>query len=373
MFALGIMPYITSSIILQLLQVVVPKLNELKQDSQGRKKLTQYTRYGTVGLALVQGLAMSFFLENFNDSANGTLLIWGTGSWGFRLLTVLAMTTGTAFLMWLGEQITERGIGNGISLIITGGIVAAFIPGLANTLKRFQAGDIQVFSGIVLLVIVIGVIAFICWVERAQRRVPVQYTRRAEGRKSYAGKTSYLPLKVNTAGVIPPIFASSMLIFPSQIANFFPDSSIAQSIQGALNPVDWRYNVIYIALIIFFCFFYTAVTFDPVEVADNMKRRGGFIPGIRAGKKTAEYIDYVLTRITFGGAVYVAAVCVLPVLMQVYFNVPFYYGGTSLLIVVSVGLDTVAQVEQHLITRHYEGITGPRGPRIRQRQGDGGA
>lgn len=372
-FALGIMPYITSSIILQLLQVVVPKLNELKQDSQGRKKLTQYTRYGTVGLALVQGLAMSFFLENFNDSANGTLLIWGTGSWGFRLLTVLAMTTGTAFLMWLGEQITERGIGNGISLIITGGIVAAFIPGLANTLKRFQAGDIQVFSGIVLLVIVIGVIAFICWVERAQRRVPVQYTRRAEGRKSYAGKTSYLPLKVNTAGVIPPIFASSMLIFPSQIANFFPDSSIAQSIQGALNPVDWRYNVIYIALIIFFCFFYTAVTFDPVEVADNMKRRGGFIPGIRAGKKTAEYIDYVLTRITFGGAVYVAAVCVLPVLMQVYFNVPFYYGGTSLLIVVSVGLDTVAQVEQHLITRHYEGITGPRGPRIRQRQGDGGA
>ena len=367
-FALGIMPYITSSIILQLLQVVVPKLNELKQDSLGQKKLTQYTRYGTVILSIVQGFAMSFFLENFNDSANQTLLIWGAGSWRFRLLTVLAMTTGTAFLMWLGEQITERGIGNGISLIITGGIVASFIPGLAGTLKRFQAGEIQVFGGIVLLVVVIAVIAFIAWVERAQRRVPVQYTRRAEGRKSYAGKTSYLPLKVNTAGVIPPIFASSMLIFPSQIANFFPDSTIALSIQGALNPVDWRYNIIYVMLIIFFCFFYTAVTFDPVEVADNMKRRGGFIPGIRAGKKTAEYIDYVLTRITFGGALYIAAVCVLPVLMQVYFNVPFYYGGTSLLIVVSVGLDTVSQVEQHLITRHYEGITGPRGPRIRGRR-----
>jgi len=371
-FALGIMPYITSSIIMQLLQVVVPKFNEWKQDSQGRKKITQYTRYGTVLLSLVQGFAMAFFLESFNESANQTLLIWGTGSWRFRLLTVLAMTTGTAFLMWLGEQITERGIGNGISLIITGGIVAAFIPGLAGTLKRVQTEEIKVFGGIVLLVICIGVIAFICWVERAQRRVPVQYTRRAEGRKSYAGKTSYLPLKVNTAGVIPPIFASSMLIFPSQIANFFPDSAMAQSLQAALNPIDWRYNVVYVILIMFFCFFYTAVTFDPVEVADNMKRRGGFVPGIRAGKKTAEYIDYVLTRITFGGAVYVSAVCVLPVLMQIYLNVPFYYGGTSLLIVVSVGLDTVSQVEQHLITRHYEGITGPRGPRIRSRQGGGG-
>jgi preprotein translocase subunit SecY len=371
-FALGIMPYITASIILQLLNVIVPKLNELKQDSLGQKKLTQYTRYGTIVLAIVQGFAMSFFLENFNDNANGTLLIWGSGNWGFRLMTVLAMTTGTAFLMWLGEQITERGIGNGISLIITAGIIAGFVPGLVSTFQRFQSGDIQVLSGMVLLVVVVGVVAFICWVERAQRRIPVQYTRRAEGRKSYAGKTSYLPLKVNTAGVIPPIFASSMLIFPSQIISFFPDSAFALAIQAALNPSDWRYNIIYVLLIIFFCFFYTAVTFDPVDVADNMKKRGGFVPGIRAGTKTAEYIDFVLTRITFGGAIYVAAVCVLPVFMQIYFNIPFYYGGTGLLIVVSVGLDTVSQIEQHLITRHYEGITGPRGPRIRSRGGSGG-
>ncbi len=371
-FALGVMPYITASIILQLLNVVVPKLNELKQDSQGRKKLTQYTRYGTVALSVVQGTAMGFFLENFNDQANGSLLQWGSGNWGFRLLTMLAMTTGTAFLMWLGEQITERGIGNGISLIITCGILAAFIPGLASTVRSFQSGDIQALSGIVLLIVVVGIVAFICWVERAQRRLPVQYTRRAEGRKSYAGKTSYLPLKVNQAGVIPPIFASSMMIFPSQLLQFFPNSPMAARIGAAFNPVDWRYNVLYVLLIIFFCFFYTAVTFDPVEVADNMKRRGGFVPGIRAGKKTAEYIDFVLTRITFGGAVYVAAICVVPVLMQIYFNVPFYYGGTSLLIVVSVSLDTVYQIEQHLITRHYEGITGPRGSRIRGR-GQGGA
>jgi preprotein translocase subunit SecY len=369
-FALGIMPYITASIILQLLAVVVPKLNELKQDSQGRKKITQYTRYGTVMLSAIQGTAMAFYLENMNQDAFPGLLASG-GSWGFRLITVLSLTTGTAFIMWLGEQITERGIGNGISLIIMAGIVAAFPGGFLSTLGQFQRGEIGVFAGIVLILVILGVVGFICWMERAQRRIPVQYTRRAEGRKSFAGKTSYLPLKVNTSGVIPPIFASSMLIFPTTVAGFFPNTALAQAIQAALNPVDWRYNLLYVVLIIFFCFFYTAVTFDPVEVADNMKRRGGFIPGIRAGKKTAEYIDYVLTRITFGGALYIAAVCVLPVLMQIYFNVGFYYGGTSLLIVVSVGLDTVSQIEQHLITRHYEGITGPRGPRIRGRRGRG--
>ena len=366
-FALGIMPYITASIILQLLAVVVPKLNELKQDSQGRKKITQYTRYGTVLLSAIQGTAMAFYIESMNTSAFPGLLS-GEGGWGFRLITVLSMTTGTAFIMWLGEQITERGIGNGISLIITAGIVAFFPRGLVGTVSNFQRGQLGIFAGIILLIIVIAVVAFICFMERAQRRIPVQYTRRAEGRKSFAGRTSYLPLKINTSGVIPPIFASSMLIFPTTVAGFFPESGFAQAIQSALTVVDWRYNVIYVALIIFFCFFYTAVTFDPVEVADNMKRRGGFIPGIRAGTKTAEYIDYVLTRITTGGAVYLSAVCVLPVLMQIYFQVPFYYGGTSLLIVVSVSLDTVSQVEQHLITRHYDGITGPRGPRIRGRR-----
>jgi preprotein translocase subunit SecY len=370
-FALGVMPYITASIVLQLLNVVVPKLNELKQDSQGRKKLTQYTRYGTVLLSVIQGTAMAFFLENFNDQADGALLPWGNGHWGFRLLTMLSMTTGTAFLMWLGEQITERGIGTGMSLIITCGILAGFIPGVTRTLKSFSSGEIAALSGILLLIVVVGVVAFIAWVERAQRRIPVQYTRRAEGRKSYAGKTSYLPLKINTAGVIPPIFASSMMIFPSQLLSFFPESQLAQQISVAFSPNDWRYNVMFVLLIVFFCFFYTAVTFDPVEVADNMKRRGGFVPGIRAGKKTAEYIDYVLTRLTFGGALYVSAVCILPMLMQVYFNVPFYYGGTSLLIAVNVALDTVDQIEQHLITRHYEGIsTTSRGAsRIRERGG----
>ncbi|MBN1945026.1 MAG: preprotein translocase subunit SecY [Bradymonadales bacterium] len=366
-FALGIMPYITASIILQLLAVVVPKLNELKQDTQGRKKITQYTRYGTVLLSIIQGTAMAFYLENLNDSFRG-LLTAQESSWGFRFVTVISLTTGTAFIMWLGEQITERGIGNGISLIIMAGIVADFPGGVMNTLAKFQRGEIEVLPALLLLVIVVGVVAFICFMERAQRRIPVQYTRRAEGRKSYAGKTSYLPLRVNTSGVIPPIFASSMLIFPTTVAGFFPQSRFASAIQGALNPVDWRYNILYIGLIVFFCFFYTAVTFDPVDVADNMKRRGGFIPGIRAGKKTAEYIDYVLTRITFGGSLYLSAICVMPILLLIYFNVPFQFGGTSLLIVVSVGLDTVSQIEQHLITRHYDGLTGPRGPRIRGRR-----
>ncbi|TVR01162.1 MAG: preprotein translocase subunit SecY [Deltaproteobacteria bacterium] len=362
-FALGIMPYISAAIILQLLAVVVPTLERLKKEGeQGRKKITQYTRYGTVLLALIQGTGIAFYLENLNDEFPGLVTVGGLS---FRLITIIALTTGTVFLMWLGEQITERGIGNGISLIIFAGIIAGFPAGAISTMEQVQRGEINPLASLILLVLILATVAFIVFVERAQRRIPVQYAKRTVGRKVYSGQASYLPLKVNTSGVIPPIFASSILIFPSTMAGYFQDAEWASTLQIALNPLDWRYNVLYVILIIFFCFFYTAVTFNPVDVADNMKRAGSFVPGIRPGKKTAEYIDYVLTRITTGGALYVAAVCVLPVIMMEWFPISFLYGGTGLLIVVSVGLDTVQQIEGHLISRHYEGLTGQRMSRIR--------
>ena len=365
-FALGIMPYISASIILQLLAVVVPTLERLKKEGeQGRKKITQYTRYGTVALALIQGTGIAFYLENLNDEFPGLVTV---GGWSFRFITVIALTTGTIFLMWLGEQITERGIGNGISLIITAGIIAAFPAGVISTFEQFQRGEILPLTGLILGVVLLGTVAVIVFFERAQRRIPVQYANRAIGRNVYSGDTSFLPLKVNTSGVIPPIFASSILIFPTTLAGYFQDQEWAGSLVAALNPMDWRYNVLYVVLIIFFCFFYTAVTFNPVDVADNMRRSGSFVPGIRPGKKTAEYIDYVLTRITVGGALYLSAVCVMPVAMMEYFPISFLYGGTGLLIVVSVGLDTVQQIEGHLITRHYEGLTTVGGGgRIRDR------
>jgi preprotein translocase subunit SecY len=368
-FALGIMPYISASIILQLLAVVVPSVERLqKEGEQGRRKLNQWTRYGTIGLSLIQGTGIAFFLENLNDQEPG--LVSNPG-WWFRTITVISLTTGTAFLMWLGEQITERGIGNGISLIIFAGIVAGLPAGVLNTGQQALRGEMGPIASVLLLMLVVGVVGVIVFFERAQRRIPVQYAKRTEGRKVFAGQSSYLPLKVNTSGVIPPIFASSILIFPTTVAGYFQDASWSLSLQTALNPLDWRYNVIYSLLIIFFTFFYTAVTFNPVDVADNMKRSGSFIPGIRPGKKTAEHIDFVLTRITAGGALYLTAVCVMPVLVQGYFPVSFYYGGTGLLIVVSVGLDTVQQIEGHLITRHYEGLTGGRTNRIRDRVGGG--
>jgi preprotein translocase subunit SecY len=281
-------------------------------------------------------------------------------------MTVLTLTTGTAFIMWLGEQITERGVGNGISLIIFAGIVAGMPDGLTQLFARSSMGDFNLFNMILLVVIVIGTIAAICYFERAHRRIPVQYTKRMVGRKMYGGTQTHLPLKINVSGVIPPIFASSILLFPAQIANMV-GSPWMQEVSSALQPTDWRYNVIYVSLIIFFTFFYTAVTFNPVDVADNLKKGGGFVPGIRPGKKTAEYIDRVLTRITCAGAVYLSAVCILPALLQSRMQVPFYFGGTGLLIVVGVALDTVQQIESHLITRNYEGFTGPKGPRIRGR------
>jgi preprotein translocase subunit SecY len=368
-FALGIMPYVSASIILQLLTVVVPTLERLqKEGEQGRKKINQYTRYGCIGLAMVQSFFISTWLESLGRGGAfgyGAEVVAEPG-WGFRLLTMLSLTTGTAFIMWLGEQITERGIGNGISLIIFAGIVAD-VPDAVMKLASVQSmGDIAAFDVGLILLLIVGVIAAITFFERGYRKVPVQYAKRLVGRKMYGGQQTHLPLKINQAGVIPPIFASSILLFPAQIANMVNSTWMQQAAQ-ALQPGDWRYNLVYVLLIIFFCYFYTSVTFNPVDVADNLKKHGGFIPGIRPGKKTAEYIDRVLTRITFAGALYISAVCVLPDLMQRWLKVPFYFGGTGLLIVVGVALDTVQQIESHLITRHYEGFTGPKGPRIRGR------
>ena len=355
--ALGIMPYISSSIILQLLTVVIPHLEKLKKEGeQGRKKITQYTRYGTVILSIVQGFGIAVGLENM--SSPGGAMIVPVGGWGFRLLTVITLTAGTAFLMWLGEQVTERGIGNGISLIIFAGIVARLPLAVGNTFRLMGTGEVAPFFMVLIVALMIVVVGVIVFVERGQRRIPVKYAKRVVGRRMYGGQDTHLPLKVNTAGVIPPIFASSIIMFPATIANFLPVSEIPslQFIVNFLNPGHIVYNLIYVMFIFFFCYFYTAVQFNPVDVADNMKRYGGFIPGIRPGKNTAEYIDRVLTRLTLSGAIYVSAVCVLPQIMIYQLNVPFYFGGTALLIVVGVAMDTTNQIESHMLTRHYEGF-----------------
>ncbi len=370
--ALGIMPYISASIILQMLTVVVPALERLsKEGEQGRRKINQYTRYGTIVLSIIQGFGIAFWLEGLNARGGGAEgVVLETGLW-FKMITVLTLTTGTTFLMWLGEQITERGIGNGISLIIFGGIVAQVPDAIVRTmsLSSFSGGRLEPMSMLLIGVIIISVVGVIIFFERGQRRIPVQYAKRVVGRKMYGGTSTHLPLKINTSGVIPPIFASSILLLPSTLSNLFPNAGWVNWLQSNLVPGHMFYNVLYVGLIVFFCYFYTAVTFNPVDVADNMKKYGGFIPGIRAGKRTAEYIDAVLTRITFGGAVYLSAVCVLPTFLQQGFGVPFLFGGTGLLIVVGVALDTVNQIESHLITRSYEGFSGAGGPRIRGRRG----
>ncbi|MFO7886509.1 MAG: preprotein translocase subunit SecY [Desulfobacteraceae bacterium] len=358
-FALGIMPYISASIILQLMTVVIPHLEQLsKEGEQGRKKITQYTRYGTVVLSVIQGFGISVGLESMT-APGGAPIVMEPG-WAFRIITVITLTAGTAFIMWLGEQITERGIGNGISLIIFAGIVARMPAAIGNTLRLLSTGEMSVFAILILLVLMLAVIAFIIFMEQAQRRIPVQYAKRVVGRKMYGGQSSHLPLKVNTAGVIPPIFASSIIMFPATLANFI-NLPVMQSVAAAMSPGTIIYNLVYVGFIIFFCFFYTAVTFNPEDVAENMKKNGGYIPGIRPGKRTADYVDRVLTRITMGGAIYVSAVCVLPTMLMTRFNVPFYFGGTALLIVVGVSIDTIAQIESHLITRNYEGFLGKSG------------
>ncbi len=347
-FALGIMPYISASIILQLLTVAVPHLEQLsKEGEQGRKKITQYTRYGTVVLSIIQGFGISFGLEQM-----GAVIDPG---WGFRLMTVLTLTAGTSFIMWLGEQITERGISNGISLIIFAGIIARMPTAIVNTFRLSVSGEMSIFVVLLLMVFMVFVVGVIIFMETAQRRIPVQYPKRVVGRKMYGGQSTHLPLKINTSGVIPPIFASSIIMFPATAASFIAIPFIHDMSQ-MLMPGNVLYETLYVVLIFFFCFFYTAVTFKPDEVADNMKKHGGYIPGIRPGRPTADYIDKVLTRITLGGAIYVSVICVLPSILIAKFNVPFYFGGTALLIVVGVAIDVVGQLESHIISRNYEGF-----------------
>jgi len=361
-FALGIMPYISASIILQLLTVVFPALAQMaKEGEAGRKKITQYTRYGTIVISVVQSIGIAVGLESMQQGA----FVQNPG-WAFRLMTMLTLTSGTAFIMWLGEQITERGIGNGISLIIFAGIIARFPAAVINSVRLIRDDQIPLLLMIGVVILMIAVIAFIIYVERGQRRIPVQYAKRVVGRKMYGGQSTHLPLKVNTSGVIPPIFASSIIMFPATIAGFVAVPWV-QNIAQQMSPGNTLYTVLYVSMIVFFAFFYTAIIFNPVDIADNLKKYGGFIPGVRPGKFTSDYIYKVLSRITFGGALYLAAVCVLPEILIQRFNIPFYFGGTSLLIVVGVALDTVSQIESHLITRSYDGFM--KKGRLRGRRG----
>lgn len=363
-FALGIMPYISSSIIFQLLTVVVPAIEKLsKEGESGRKKIIQYTRYGTMLLSVVQGLGIAIGLESMRGPA-GELVVPNPG-WSYRLMTVVTLTAGTAFIMWLGEQMSEKGIGNGISLIIFAGIVCRIPTALSNTIRLVNAGQLSLFVLIFVLAIMFAVIAGIVFVERGQRRLPIHYAKRVVGLKTFNAQSSHLPLKVNMAGVIPPIFASSIIMFPATIANFINIPWVQQAAKS-LTPGNWIYNIFFVAFIIFFCYFYTAVTFNPIDVAENIKKHGGYIPGIRPGKETSDFMDSVLTRLTFAGAIYISVVCVLPSILIGKFNLPFYFGGTALLIAVGVGMDTVAQIESHLITRNYEGFL--KGVRIRGRK-----
>jgi preprotein translocase subunit SecY len=395
-FALGIMPYISASIILQLLTVVWPYLEKLSKEGElGRRKITQYTRYGTVLLSIVQSFTIAVYLERLT-LANQFHIVDSPG-WGFRLMTVLTLTTGTAFIMWLGEQITERGVGNGMSLIIFAGIVVGFPRAVIDTFQMIERGELSLLAALLLLVAMAAVVAVIVFVERGQRRIPVQYAKRMVGRRMYGGQTTHLPLRVNTAGVIPVIFASSIIAFPQTVASWLGTNN--PWMQAVSEQLRWGmplYNLLYVAFILFFCYFYTAIVFNPDDVADNMRKYGGFIPGIRPGKRTSEYLDHILGRITFGGAIYLALVAILPEFLITGFKVAplpvigpgldsflsnnnlgwiteglhlnFYFGGTSLLIVVGVAMDTVAQVEAQLVMRHYDGFTGRGGKRIRGRR-----
>lgn len=353
-FALGIMPYISASIILQLLTVVVPYLDRLKKEGEhGRRKITQYTRYGTVLLSMVQGFGISFGLESMKSPA-GEMIVINPG-WSFRLLTVLTLTAGTAFIMWLGEQITERGIGNGISLIIFAGIVASMPSAIGNTTRLMQTGELKPFLMLALIVVMVVVVGAIIFMEGSHRKIRVQYAKRVVGRKMYGGQSTFLPLKMNTSGVIPPIFASSIIMFPATIAQFV-NHPWMKTVSDHLVPGTLIYSIIFVVSIFFFCYFYTAVIFNPIDVADNIKKYGGVVEKLRPGKRTAEYIDRILSRLTFIGGVYLSVVCIMPSLLIRYMNVPFYFGGTSLLIVVGVAIDTMQQVESHLVMRNYEGF-----------------
>ncbi|QQR80819.1 MAG: preprotein translocase subunit SecY [Deltaproteobacteria bacterium] len=363
-FALGIMPYISASIILQLLTVVVPTLERLsKEGEEGRKKITQYTRYGTVVLSLVQGFGISYGLEQ-----QGVLLS-DVGGISFFLRTMFTLAAGTAFIMWLGEQITERGIGNGISLIIFSGIVTRIPQGLRDawaTKEQFSG----LFGFLILLAFIFALVSVIIFFERSHRKIPIQYAKRVVGRKMYGGQTTHLPLKLNSAGVIPPIFASSLILFPATVAQFSHNAKV-QSIASALSS-GWLHTALYVSLIIFFAYFYTAVSFNPVDVAENVRKHGGFIPGIRPGQNTSDFIDRIVSKLTLGGALYIAGVCVIPELLISQFGIPSTlastFGGTSVLIVVGVAMDTLAQIESHLMARNYEGLMSDSGGRFRGRK-----
>lgn len=357
-FALNIMPYISASIIMQLMTAVSPNLDQLKKEGEtGRKKINQYTRYLTVLLATVQAYGIAVGMENL-PGPNGPAVI-DPGLF-FRATTVITLVGGTVFLMWLGEQITARGVGNGISLIIFAGIVAELPSALAGTLELGRTGALSALLIIFLLVMAVGVIAFICFIERSQRRIMVQYPKRQVGNRMFGGESSHLPLKLNVSGVIPPIFASSLLLMPITVANFSTSSGDAPdwltTITATLGHGQPGYIILYISLIVFFAFFYTAIVFNPQDTADNLRKHGGFVPGIRPGKNTADYLDYVLTRLTVVGAAYLAAVCILPEILISQYAVPFYFGGTSLLIVVTVTMDTVSQIQSHLLAHQYEGL-----------------
>jgi len=364
-FALGIMPYISASIILQLLTVVFEPVERMaKEGEQGRKKLTRWTRYGTVVLSIIQGTGIAYGLQSMRGPA-GEPVVHVTG-FGFIVLSVITLTAGTAFIMWLGEQITERGIGNGISLVIFAGIVAEMPGALVNSIRLMKTGALSPAILLMILAVMVAVIWAVVFMERGQRRVPIHYAKRVVGARSMGGQSSHLPLKINMSGVIPPIFASSIIMFPSTIATFV-DVPWVQTFAAMMTPEHWLYNLFFVGLIVFFCYFYTAVTFNPVDVAENIKKHGGYIPGVRPGKPTSEYLDTVLGRLTFAGAIYISAVCVLPTILIGQFNLPFYFGGTSLLIVVGVGMDTASQIEAHLISRSYEGFM--KGVTIKGRRG----
>lgn len=356
-FALGIMPYISASIILQLLQVVSPEIKRMaKEEGQaGRRKITQYTRYLTVAITLIQGLGIATMLEGMT-SPEGAPVVMNPG-WEFRLVTIATLTAGTILIMWLGEQITAKGIGNGISLIIFSGIVVGIPSALLRSYQLIKAGDMNVLFAIFILIMMLAVLVGIVFVERAQRRIPIQYAKRQIGRKMYGGQTTHLPLRINTAGVIPPIFAQSLLLFPATVAGFSTIDWL-QQVVAWFQPTSIVYNIVFVALIFFFCFFYTAIIFEPKDIAENLKKAGGFVPGIRPGDKTREYIDHVLTRLTLWGGIYISVISVLPMLLIAQFNVPFYFGGTSLLILVGVAIDFMGQVESHLISQQYGSLMG---------------
>jgi preprotein translocase subunit SecY len=355
-FALGIMPYITASIIFQLLTAVIPSLEKLQKEGEaGRKKITQYTRYATIALALLQSFGISVWLQNSVGAEVPGLIDPALGVWGFRLLAMITMTAGTAFIMWLGEQITERGIGNGISLIIFIGIVARIWPDVQSTIGKITFNETNIVNTLILLIVMVLVVAGVVMIQQGQRRIRVQYAKRIVGRKVYGGQTTHIPLRVNTAGVIPIIFASALIMLPNTIL-MFTDAEWLRTLQSWLMPGEPLYMVLYAGLIIFFSYFYTAIVLNPADLADNIKKYGGFIPGIKPGKKTEAFIDRILTRITLAGSVFLAVIALLPIVMSMIFQAPFSFGGTGLLIVVGVALDTMRQIESHMLMRHYDGF-----------------